>query len=177
MKSFSLVRLVATPGTAAHQAPPSMGFSRQESWSGVPLPSPIMSIYEDKCSFSLPLTKTRQKKRRETLKKIWIAKSFPGFPGGLDDKESVYSAGDPGPIPGLGRSPGEGNLEYSCLENPMDRSLAGYSPWCHRAGLHWVTNTFTSLTVLHKSYELWPLNPQFKKRENKEKKGFYREQE
>ena len=37
-KSLSHVRLFATPWTAAHQAPPSMGFSRQEYWSGVPLP-------------------------------------------------------------------------------------------------------------------------------------------
>ena len=40
VKSLSRVRLLATPRTAAHQAPPSMGFSRQEYWSGVPLPSP-----------------------------------------------------------------------------------------------------------------------------------------
>ena len=39
-KSLSPVWLFATPWTAAHQAPPSMGFSRQEYWSGVPLPSP-----------------------------------------------------------------------------------------------------------------------------------------
>ena len=39
-KSLSRVRLLETPWTAAHQAPPSMGFSRQEYWSGVPLPSP-----------------------------------------------------------------------------------------------------------------------------------------
>ena len=39
-KSLSRVRLFATPWTAAHQAPPSMGFSRQEYWSGVPSPSP-----------------------------------------------------------------------------------------------------------------------------------------
>ena len=48
-------------------------------------------------------------------------------------KASAYNARDPGSIPGLGRSPGEGNgnlLQYSCLENPMDgwRSLLGYSP-------------------------------------------------
>ena len=52
-----------------------------------------------------------------------------GSPGGLDCKESAYNAGDPGCIPGLGRSPGEGNddpLQYSCLENSMDRgSLVG----------------------------------------------------
>ena len=47
-----------------------------------------------------------------------------GFPGGLDGKESAYSVGDLGLIPGPGRSPGEGNgntLQYSCLENLMDR--------------------------------------------------------
>ena len=38
---FSRVRLCATPETAAHQAPPSLGFSRQEHWSGLPLPSPM----------------------------------------------------------------------------------------------------------------------------------------
>ena len=41
MKSLRRVRLLATPWTAAYQGPPSMGFSRQEYWSGVPLPSPI----------------------------------------------------------------------------------------------------------------------------------------
>ena len=40
VKSLSRVRLLVTPWTTAHQAPPSMGFSRQEYWSGVPLPSP-----------------------------------------------------------------------------------------------------------------------------------------
>ena len=38
---FSSVRLWATPETAAHQAPPSLGFSRQEHWSGLPFPSPM----------------------------------------------------------------------------------------------------------------------------------------
>ena len=48
VKSLSRVRLLATPWTTAYQAPPSMGFSRQEYWSGVPLPSPsetLGSIY------------------------------------------------------------------------------------------------------------------------------------
>ena len=46
------------------------------------------------------------------------------FPGASDGKASAYNAGDPGSIPGSGRSPGEGNgnpLQYSCLENTMDR--------------------------------------------------------
>ena len=42
VKLLSCVQLLATPWTAAHQAPPSMGFSRQEYWSGVPLPSPFI---------------------------------------------------------------------------------------------------------------------------------------
>ena len=40
-KSLSCVWLCATPETAAHQAPPSLGFSRQEHWSGLPFPSPM----------------------------------------------------------------------------------------------------------------------------------------
>ena len=42
VKSLSRVRLFVTPWTVAYQAPPSMGFSRQENWSGVPLPSPLI---------------------------------------------------------------------------------------------------------------------------------------
>ena len=41
MKFLSRVRLLATPWTVAHQAPPSMAFSRQEYWTGVRLPSPL----------------------------------------------------------------------------------------------------------------------------------------
>ena len=55
---------------------------------------------------------------------VW--KTLKGFPGGTDDKESAFNAGDPGSISGLGRSPGEGNgypLQYSCLENSMDRGV------------------------------------------------------
>ena len=44
MKSLSRVRLLATPWIAAHQAPPSMGFSRQEYWSGVPLEEAIKDL-------------------------------------------------------------------------------------------------------------------------------------
>ena len=48
----------------------------------------------------------------------------PGFPAGSDGKESACNPGDLGSIPGSRRAPGEGNrnpLQYSCLENPMDR--------------------------------------------------------
>ena len=61
-----------------------------------------------------------------------------GFPGGSEVKASACNAGDMGLIPGLGRSPGEGNgnpLQYSCLENPMDR------------GVWWATVWATSLSL------------------------------
>ena len=52
-----------------------------------------------------------------------------GFPGGSDSKESGCNAGDLGSIPRLGRSPGEGNgsrtLQYSCVENAMNRGAGG----------------------------------------------------
>ena len=44
VKSLSHVRLLVTPWTAAYQAPPSMGFARQEYWSGLPLPSPLLGL-------------------------------------------------------------------------------------------------------------------------------------
>ena len=59
------------------------------------------------------------------------------FPGGSDGKESACNTGDSGPIPGSGRSPGEGNgypLQYSGLENPMTRGA-----W--RATVRGVTNS------------------------------------
>ena len=45
VKSLTYVRLLATPWTAAHQAPPSMGFFRQEYWSGVPFKSPLKNVH------------------------------------------------------------------------------------------------------------------------------------
>ena len=54
-----------------------------------------------------------------------------GAKGSSDGKASAYNLGDLGSIPGLGRSPGYGNsnpLQYSCLENFIERSLVGYSP-------------------------------------------------
>ena len=53
VKSLSLVQLLATPWTAAYQAPPSMGFSRQEYWNGVSLPSPDSLVTFIKCFYVL----------------------------------------------------------------------------------------------------------------------------
>ena len=57
---------------------------------------------------------------------IWSSVRPQDFPGGSDGKESAYNVGDLGSIPGSGRSPGGGHgnlLQYSCLENPMDRGV------------------------------------------------------
>ena len=64
------------------------------------------------------------------------------FSGGSDGKESVYNTGDPGSITGSGRFPGKGNgnpLQYSCLENSMDRAA-----W--RATVNGVTKSWTQLS-------------------------------
>ena len=64
------------------------------------------------------------------------------FPGSSDGKASAYNEGDPGSIPGSGRSPGEGNgnpLQYSCLENPMNGGA-----WL--AAVHGVTKSQTLLS-------------------------------
>ena len=60
VKLLSRVRLLATPWTAAYQAPPSMGFSRQEYWSGVPLPSPEKTWRKLKCTL---LSERRQSEK------------------------------------------------------------------------------------------------------------------
>ena len=92
------------------QDPLSMGFSRQENWSGLPCPSPwdLPDTTVDLCLTSLTLA----------------GSSSPlGFPDSSVGQESACNVGDLGSIPGLGRSPGEGNgylLQYSCLENSMD---------------------------------------------------------
>ena len=51
VKLLSRVRLFTTPRTTAYQAPPSMGFSRQEDWSGMPLSSPILKLFSIKCNY------------------------------------------------------------------------------------------------------------------------------
>ena len=72
-----------------------------------------------------------------------------GFPGDSDSTESACNAGDPGLIPGLGRSPGGGHgnpFKYSCQENPHEqKSLQGYSPWGHKETQfsNWVATEYT----------------------------------
>ena len=72
-----------------------------------------------------------------------------GFPGGSEGKASACNVGDPGSVPGLGRSPGEGNgnpLQYSCLENPMDREA--WQATIHRVSKGWTRLSDFTFTLL-----------------------------
>ena len=71
-----------------------------------------------------------------------------GFPGGSGGKESACNAGNLGLIPGLERSPGEGNgypFQYSCLENSVDRGA-----W--QAAVHGVAKSWTRLSHTYMLY-------------------------
>ena len=124
LSCFSRIQLFATPWTAVYQAPPSMGFSRQEYWSGVPLPSPRKDSKVGAYVMWL-----RGNQEASVAGAEWIRGGVigdKGFHWWLSDKESACNAGDVGSIPLSGQedSPGEGNgypLQYSCLGNPMGR--------------------------------------------------------
>ena len=140
---FSRVRLCATPETAAHQAPPSLGFSRQEHWSGLPFPSPmhesenesevaqLCPTPSDPMDCSLPDSSVHRIFQARVLE--WGAIAFSDlFHRGIQltgnqviprasqvalvVKNPSANAGDVGSIPGLGGSPGEGygnQFQYS----------------------------------------------------------------
>ena len=102
---FSCVQVFVTQWTVASQAPLFMGFSSQEYWSGFPcLPPGDLTNPGFEPSF-------------------FFFFFFCIAPGGSNGRESTCNVGDLGLIPGLGRSPGEGNsypLQYSGLESSMD---------------------------------------------------------
>ena len=86
--------------------------------------------------------------------KNWSEVILGGFPGGSDSKESSCNEGDPSSIPGLERSPAEGHgnpLQYSCLENPMDRGAINIeqSFLCYTVSPCWLSilNLAVSLSV------------------------------
>ena len=88
----------------------------------------------------------------------YLCKALRGFPGGLDGKESVCNAGDPGLIPGLGRSLGEGNgypLQCSCLGNSMDRGTCWAMVYgaAKRDTTEQLTNTHKTLSTIFSSVQ------------------------
>ena len=119
VKTLSYVQLLVTPWTAAYHASPSMGFSRQEYWSGLPLLSPQCR----RPRFNSWVWKIHWRRDRP------LTPVFLGFPCGSVGKESACSARNLGLIPRLGRSSKEAkrySLQYSGLENSMD------CPWGHK---------------------------------------------
>ena len=157
VKSLSRVWLFATPWHVACQALPSMGFSRQEYWGGLPFPSPgdppdlgikpmspanLPHWRQILCCWATRENPVYFVKYQHLGIPRWIKELIPrGFPGGSVVKNPPANAGDTGSLPGLGRSPGEGNgnpPQYSCLENPMDRRA-----W--RATVHRVARSQTRL--------------------------------
>ena len=110
-----------TPWTIACQAPLSMGFPRQEYWNGLPFPSPG-DLPDPGLESTCPASPALQVGSlslhhlgncvppRGPLSPIsTVNTSSLGFPGGSAGKESACNVGDLGSVPGLGRSPGEGN--------------------------------------------------------------------
>ena len=83
VKSLSCVRLLATPWTAAYQAPPSVGFSRQEYWSGVPLPSPSKGMGGNITNPALPRRKLKHTQVNHLTRSLCRRHLdiLPGYPG------------------------------------------------------------------------------------------------
>ena len=131
MKSLNRVRLLATPWTAAYQAPPpSMGFSRQQYWSGVPLPSPGIYTtifktdnYHSTAQGTLFSSRRRQWHPTPVLlpgKSHGRRRSLVGCrPWGREESDMTERLHFHFSLSCIGE--GNGNpLQYSCLENPMD---------------------------------------------------------
>ena len=113
-----------TPWTLAHQALLSMGFPRQEEWSGLLFPSPGESSQpSDENYVSYVSCVGWQVLGQLNFLKV-VAIPLGSLPGSSVVKNLPVKVGDTGASPGLGISPGVGNgnpLHYSCLGNPMDR--------------------------------------------------------
>ena len=133
--SLSRVGLFVTLRTVAHQAPLSMGFPRQEYCSGLSFLSP--GDFPEPGIEHTSLASPALAGGFFTTSATWEAQMMSTYCSSVG-KESACSAGNPGSIPGLGRSPGEGNgnpLQYPCLENLMDRGA-----WW--AAVHGVTKSW-----------------------------------
>ena len=103
LRRFSRVRLCATPETAAHQASPSLGFSRQEHWSGLPFPSPMHESEKWKWSHSVVSDSSR--------------------PHGLQPTRLLHPWGSPGRSTGVGC-----HFLLQCMKVKSEREVAQSSP-------------------------------------------------
>ena len=112
-----------------------------------------MATHSSTLAWKIPWTQSTESQRvghNQVASLSLFKRALRGFPGGSDGKVSVYNAGDLGLIPGLGRSPGEGNGKPTLVLLPGrshgQRSLVGYSPWGRKASD--VTNVTATTTVL-----------------------------
>ena len=122
MKSLSDVRLFVTPWTAAHQAPPSMGFSRQEYWSGVPLPFPhkdVQSVQFSSVQFSRSVVSNSVRPHRRQPTRLPRPWDSPGKNTGVGCQFLLQCM----------KVRSESEVAQSCptLRDPMDCSLPGSS--------------------------------------------------
>ena len=127
-KSLSRVRLFATPWTAAYQAPPSMGFSRQEYWSGLPFPSPgdlLMSPALAEVFFTTSATWVKPEGNSNNSRVLLPGKSHGRrglvgcSPWGRQESDLTERLRFHFSLSCIGE--GNGNpLQCSCLENPRD---------------------------------------------------------
>ena len=140
------------PRTAAYQAPPFMGFSRQEYRSGVPLPSPLfLQVSGTRCVGASPPAPTPQQfsdseGQFNSIRTLFIRSSqlpqvtVPCFPGSTVIKNPPASAGDGGDVGSVawsGEFPGAGMATLSSIHGQSgkfcgQRSLADCSPWGHK---------------------------------------------
>ena len=141
---------------ATREAPQTAGLSlfphSSGDWKSEIRVAAWLGFVEDPCSLEdgSVLTMCSQNEDKNLSPRLLIKTLMPswGFPGCSDGKESACNVGDLGSILFWGRSPGEGNsypLQYSCLENSMDRGAWQplQSMGSQRVGYHWVTFTFT----------------------------------
>ena len=121
-----------SPMNCSLQVPLSVGFFQQEHWNGWPFPLPgaLPDPGIEPMSPASPALQAVAPTAEPPGKPRIICCFYPnkGSPGGSAGEESACKAGDPGSIPALGRSPGEGKgypVQYSCLENPMNCIVHG----------------------------------------------------
>ena len=122
VKSLSRVRLFETPWSAAYQALPSMGFSRQEYWSGVPLPSPIVLLVKYNVSIKMIVLDTNN-----TWKITYVRM--------LNENMCVCVYINPSACTHCKHLPEKAMATPPVLlpgKSHGWRSLAGYSPWGHQ---------------------------------------------
>ena len=125
--SWGIWDLVSSQGMET--GPPALGAPSLNHWTTREFPwaililAPELWLRQSNQKAETVRLDSKQKRPKYVLSNN-IANQLLGFPGISDGKESACNAGDLGLIPAWGRSPGEGNgnpLQYSCLENPMDR--------------------------------------------------------